>query len=46
MKIQLKDLECYDLMYYIGDLIDVDGTGWVDEQTAIDVINKINNQNK
>jgi hypothetical protein len=42
MKIELKDLECYDEMYYIGHLVDVDGDGWVSENTAQKVLDKIN----
>jgi hypothetical protein len=30
----LSDLEYYDGMYYIGDIVDMDGDGWVDQETA------------
>lgn len=42
MKIQLEDLECWDYMYYVGHLIDLDGDGWVDEETAIQILKQIN----
>jgi len=33
--IMLKtDLKQFEGMYYIGDIVDVDGDGWVDEETA------------
>tara|TARA_B100000073_G_scaffold224697_1_gene187202 strand:+ start:284 stop:421 length:138 start_codon:yes stop_codon:yes gene_type:complete len=28
------DLKQFEGMYYIGDIVDVDGDGWVDEETA------------
>ena len=28
------DLKQFEGMYYIGDIADVDGDGWVDEETA------------
>ena len=28
------DLKELDGMYYIGDIVDVEGDGWVDEETA------------
>tara|TARA_Y100000813_G_C23838173_1_gene200719 strand:+ start:189 stop:323 length:135 start_codon:yes stop_codon:yes gene_type:complete len=30
-KTELKEK---DGMYYIGDIVDIDGDGWVDEETA------------
>lgn len=30
----LLDLEFYDEMYYIGDIMEDDGDGWVDQETA------------
>ena len=30
-KTELKERDC---MYYIGDIVDIDGDGWVDEETA------------
>jgi len=29
-----SDLQCIDGLYYVGHLIDIDGDGWVDEETA------------
>ena len=29
-----SDLKQYEAMYYIGDIVDIDGDGWVDEETA------------
>ena len=42
--ITLNDLNCYDNMYYIGDLIDNDRDGWVFENQAIEIIKYINNK--
>jgi hypothetical protein len=30
----LVDLECYDFQYYVGHIADIDGDGWVDQETA------------
>ena len=29
-----SDLKQYEGMYYIGDIVDIDGAGWVEEETA------------
>ncbi len=29
-----SDLKQKEGMYYIGDIVDMDGDGWVDEETA------------
>ena len=29
-----KELKERNGMYYIGDIVDIDGDGWVDEETA------------
>jgi len=29
-----SDLKQFDGLFYVGHLIDVDGDGWVDEETA------------
>lgn len=42
MKLELNDLECYDFMYYVAHLVDLDGDGWVDEDTAIEILQTIN----
>jgi hypothetical protein len=30
----LTDLECYDFQYYVGHIADIDGDGWVNQETA------------
>jgi hypothetical protein len=30
----LADLECYDFQYYVGHIADMDGDGWVNQETA------------
>lgn len=40
--IKLSDLMCYDDLYYIGDIIDVDGNGWVDEKMAQQILDQLN----
>ena len=30
----LADLECYDFQYYVGHIADIDGDGWVNQETA------------
>ena len=32
------DLKQFEGMYYIGDIVDVDGDGWVDEENRINPI--------
>jgi len=39
----IKDLKCYDDMYYVGDVVDIDGSGWVDLETAEKILLEINN---
>lgn len=41
-QIKLKDLRQQDGMYYIGDIIDIDGSGWVDKEMALKTIEMIN----
>lgn len=41
-QIKLKDLRQQDGMYYIGDIVDIDGSGWVDKQMALQTIEMIN----
>ena len=41
-KIKLKDLREHDGMYYIADIVDVDGSGWVDKEMALQTIDMIN----
>ena len=40
--LKLEDLKCYDNMYYIGDIVDVDGSPWVFEDEAIKIIKEHN----
>ena len=40
--IELKDLKCYDDWYYVGDIIDMDGPGWVIEEEAQKIIEEYN----
>ena len=40
--LKLDDLMCYDDLYYIGDLIDMDGDGWVNKETALDLLYNLN----
>jgi len=42
VKIELKDLKCYDFMYYVGTLTDLDSDGWVTEEEAIEILKKVN----
>ena len=30
----LSDLECYDFQYYVGHIADMDGSEWVNQETA------------
>ena len=30
----LEDLTCIDDLYYVGDIANVDGSPWVDKETA------------
>lgn len=39
----ISDLKCYDDMYYVGDVVDIDGNGWVDLETAELILLEINN---
>ena len=39
---KLKELKCVDGLYYIGDLIDVDGNPWVERDQAIEIIRQVN----
>ena len=43
-KLKLEDLKCVDGLYYIGDLIDVDGNPWVEEQDALKIIDEVNEE--
>ena len=41
-QIKLKDLREQDGMYYIGDLVDIEGSGWVSKEFALQTIEMIN----
>jgi hypothetical protein len=41
-----EDFKCVDGFYYVGDVIDVDGNPWVDEETLELIILEINNNVK
>lgn len=41
-RIKLRDLREQDGMYYIADIVDVDGSGWVDKEMALKTIDMIN----
>jgi hypothetical protein len=38
----LEDIRCWDFMYYIGDIIEVDGDGWVTKEEAIEILKEVN----
>ena len=40
--IKLSDLNNYDGMYYVGNLVDIDGNNWVDEKMAQQIIDQLN----
>lgn len=40
--LKLNDLMCVDGLYYIGDIIDVDGNGWVERDVALDLLYNLN----
>ena len=40
--LKLNNLMCYDDLYYIGDIVDVDGSGWVSKKEALDLLNNLN----
>jgi len=33
---------CSDEMYYVGDIIDTDGNGWVNKEEALEILEQIN----
>lgn len=37
-----KDFPKYDGLYYVGEFVDVDGDGWVDEEQLELIIEEIN----
>ena len=43
-QIKLKDLRKQDGLYYIADIVDIDGSGWVDKDTALQTIDMLNSE--
>lgn len=41
-KIKLKDLECVDGRYFVGNLIDIDGSPWVTKGEAEEILEILN----
>lgn len=42
--VKLKDLKNHDGMYYIGDIVSVDGSGWVEKEEAVQLLDMINSE--
>lgn len=40
--IELKDLQEQDGLYFVGQIADIDGDGWVTEEEALSIIKSIN----
>jgi len=40
--LKLSDLMELDGMYYVGDLVDMDGSGWVDKNMAQQLLDQLN----
>ena len=43
-KVKLQDLKCVDGLYYIGEIMDVDGNAWVEKNIALEIISMINEE--
>jgi len=41
-KMKLSDLKEKDGLYYIGDIVDVDGSPWVEKNFAVQALDMIN----
>jgi hypothetical protein len=41
-KVNLSDLKCIDDLYYIGDIVDVDGSPWVSKHDALQLLDVFN----
>lgn len=39
-----QDFKCVDGLYYIGNIFDIDGNPWVDEEQLELIIEEINNK--
>jgi hypothetical protein len=42
--IRLEDLMEMEGMYYVGDIVDVDGSNWVDKKSALEILESINEE--
>ncbi len=42
--VKLKDLKKKDGLYYIGDIVSVDGSGWVEKEEAVQLLDMINSE--
>jgi hypothetical protein len=42
--VKLKDLKKQDGLYYIGDIVSVDDSGWVDKDYAVQLLDMINSE--
>jgi hypothetical protein len=42
--VKLSDLKCIDDLYYIGDIVDVDGSPWVSKKEALDLLDVFNGE--
>lgn len=40
----IKDLKEFEGMYFIGNIFEVDGTGWVDKEKAERILEILNNE--
>ena len=40
----LEDLKCYDDWYYVGDIVDLDGVGWVLKEEAEAILAEYNSK--
>jgi len=43
-QIKLKDLRKQDGLYYIADIVDIDGSGLVDKNMALQTIDMLNSE--
>ena len=39
-----QDFKCVDGLYYIGNILDIDGNPWLDEEQLELIIEEINNK--
>jgi hypothetical protein len=43
MKFTKEDFECYGNEYFVGHVVDIDGSPWVDEETFELILEELNN---